>query len=77
MSANSRPARPKVLIFRPCEYDREQIKHAREVIKFAKRVLAESEAATSQCRPTAGAPVLENQLNRSPDQPADKPALRP
>lgn len=34
---------PRIQIFRPSEYDREQIERAREVINFAKQVLAESD----------------------------------
>ena len=33
----------RIQIFRPGDYDREQIVRAREVIKFAKKVLAESD----------------------------------
>jgi len=34
---------PRYQIFRPGDYDREQIVHTREAIKFAKKVLAESD----------------------------------
>jgi len=34
---------PKVQIFRPRDYDRDEIERAREVIRFAKKVLAESD----------------------------------
>jgi hypothetical protein len=33
----------RVQIFRPCDYDREHVERAREVIEFAKKVLAESD----------------------------------
>jgi hypothetical protein len=36
----------RVQIFRPRDYDREQIERTREVIKFAKKVLAESDPST-------------------------------
>jgi len=42
MPEKSRTA-PKVQIFRPCDYDRDEIERAREVIRFAKKVLAESD----------------------------------
>jgi hypothetical protein len=42
MPERPRPA-PRVLIFRPGDYDREQIARARNVIKLAKKVLAESD----------------------------------
>lgn len=40
-----KPHRPtlRVRIFRPSKYDREQIVRAREVINFAKKILAESD----------------------------------
>ena len=34
---------PQVPIFRPRDYDRDEIERARKVIKFAKKVLAESD----------------------------------
>jgi len=34
---------PRYQIFRPGDYDREQIECARQAIKFAKKVLAESD----------------------------------
>jgi hypothetical protein len=34
---------PRVRIFHPSDYDRYQIERARELIKFAKKVLAESD----------------------------------
>ena len=34
---------PRIQIFHPGDYDRQQIERAREVIKFAKKVLAESD----------------------------------
>jgi hypothetical protein len=41
------PEKPRLMtrvqIFRPCDYDREQVERAREVIEFAKKVLAESD----------------------------------
>jgi len=35
----------QIQIFRPRDHDHEQIERAREVIKFAKKVLAESDPA--------------------------------
>jgi hypothetical protein len=34
---------PRAQIFRPRDHDREQVERAREVISFAKKVLAESD----------------------------------
>jgi len=34
---------PRVQIYRPSKYDRDEIERAREVIRFAKKVLAESD----------------------------------
>jgi hypothetical protein len=34
---------PRAQIFRPRDHDREQLERAREVISFAKKVLAESD----------------------------------
>jgi hypothetical protein len=34
---------PKVLIFQPRDYDRDQIEHARRVIRLARKLLAESD----------------------------------
>jgi len=42
MPEKLRPA-PKIPIFRPRDYDRYEIERAREVIRFAKKVLAESD----------------------------------
>jgi len=42
MPEKPRPV-PKVQIFRPRDYDRDEIERAREVIRFAKKVLAESD----------------------------------
>jgi hypothetical protein len=42
MPEKARPM-PRVQVFRPRDYDREQIECARQVIKFAKEVLAESD----------------------------------
>lgn len=36
---------PKVQIFRPRDYDRDVIQHTRELIRFAKQVLIESDPA--------------------------------
>lgn len=44
MPEKPRPA-PQVTIFRPRDYDRDEIERAREVIRFAKKVLAESDPA--------------------------------
>jgi hypothetical protein len=42
MPEKPRPA-PQVPIFRPRDYDRDELERARAVIKFAKKVLAESD----------------------------------
>lgn len=44
MPEKPRPA-AQVPIFRPRDYDRDQIERAREVIRFAKKILAESDPA--------------------------------
>ncbi len=44
MPENPRPV-PQVPIYRPRDYDRDEIERAREVIRFAKKVLAESDPA--------------------------------
>ena len=44
MPEKLRPA-PKIPIFRPRDYDRYEIERAREVIRFEKKVLAESDPA--------------------------------
>ena len=42
MPEKTRPM-PRVQIFRPRDHDREQVERAREVIRFAKKLLAESD----------------------------------
>ena len=61
MPEKSRPA-PKVPIFRPRDYDRDEIEHAREVIRFAKKVLAESDPSILLGRHKAD-PSSENQCD--------------
>ena len=51
---------PKVQIFRPRDFDRDQIERAREVIRFAKKVLAESDPSILLGRRQA-APPSESQ----------------
>jgi hypothetical protein len=50
MPEKARPV-PQVQIFRPGDYDREEIERGREVIKLAKKVLAESAQIQSLRRP--------------------------
>jgi hypothetical protein len=45
MPANAGPT-SRLQLFRPRDYDCEQIERAREAIKFAKKVLAESDPST-------------------------------
>lgn len=55
MPEKPRPA-PKVQIFRPCDYDRDEIERAREVIRFARKVLAESDPSVLLGRHKAAPP---------------------
>jgi hypothetical protein len=45
MPEKPRPT-PRVQIFHPGDYDREQIARARNLIKLAKKILAESDPST-------------------------------
>jgi hypothetical protein len=56
MPEKPRPTTPKFPIFRPRDYDRYEIERAREVIRFAKKVLAESDPSILLARQKADRP---------------------